>query len=68
MAKSEASPDGVKSAADIDAILNRHRLNLAKNRKLIEGWLPLSKQEREQQDLNTEPETATVDTLLRSEL
>lgn len=68
MTKSDASSVGVKSAADIDAILNRHRLNSAKNRTLVEGWLPLSKQEREQQNSNTEPEAASVDTLLRPEL
>ena len=68
MAKQDATSDASRAAVDVDAILNRHRLNLAKHQKIVEGWLPLSKEERERKESNTEPEAASVDALLRPEL
>lgn len=55
-------------SAEIDALLNRHRVSLAQSQKLVESWLPLSKEEQEQKKSKAEEESSSVAQFLRPEL
>lgn len=68
MAKPGQITDAQKRSNEIDAILNRHRVNLAQHQKIVEGWFPLSKQEREHDVQKGEAEVTPVESLLRPEL
>lgn len=65
---SPAARDGEeKPPLDIDAILNRHRVNLARSQKIIERWHPKS-QEEIARDNDGKDVVVNFDDLLRPEL
>lgn len=67
MAKPAAQDRDEKPPLDIDAILNRHRVNLARSQKIIERWHPKSQEEIARGD-DAGDVVTTFDDLLRPEL
>ena len=68
MAEQNEKAAARERSANIDAILNRHRVNLAKSQKLVESWLPLSEAERKQSESKKDVEVSSFESLLRPEL
>lgn len=46
MAESPQEAPSRANPADVDAILNRARVNLARSQRLVESWIPLSDEEK----------------------
>lgn len=69
MSKTEAVVDQQRPPVDVEAILNRHRVNLARDQNLVEKWFPLSKAERKQRDeKQAQPQGTLLEAFFRPEL